>query len=524
MGNSHSSTYLASTTGALLVSGIVWHKLCTSPPQWIKELDALGQPRKKQKLVGTAVVCGGSIAGTVAARVLTDHFERVILVDPELEDTEKPKTRIMQYNAGHVLLSLFADGARRLWPNFDVELKAAGGRLACADYQLHYSGVSVPTPYWDYPDGCLPTTLAMRRSSAQKALYQLLMQHPAAARITVLPGTVRGVKASANKACLESVTVRKLDGEQMTVADVGLVVDCTGTTQAGIKWLGNAGFTLPHDLRSSYAPNIRYSTMCFSVSPELESRLPIPNSARNTLAPYLYSEHFDYGSKAAVLLHTDNHTVQLLMTSSEDNLPRSRPEIIPFLSMLRGHVPIPSWFLETVEMLCEHCPEPSYDNIRIPDQSYVKYHSLPSGTLPSNFIAIGDANLQLNPVHAQGFAKVMLNSITLNTILHSIGSDTLPLPRDFSTRYFKTNAARTQALWDATRLHDYGTSTCEPMAGETRDTGRLARWFELKLISAASKYADVASAVWHIRHLIAPDRALFAPMVLAKVLWTQSRF
>ncbi|KAJ7891011.1 hypothetical protein B0H14DRAFT_3700703 [Mycena olivaceomarginata] len=446
---------------------------------------------------------------TVVARVLADHFERVILVDPELEDIERPKTRIMQYKRRSCL---FADGARRLWPNFDAELKAGGGRLACGDYQMHYSGVSVPAPYWDYPDGCLPTTLAMRRSSAQKALYYLLMQHPVAARIT----------ASANKACIESVTVRKLDGEQMTIDDVGLVVDCTGTAQTGIKWLENAGFTLPRDLRSSYAPNIRYSTICFSVSPELESKLPIPNSARNTIASYLYAEHFDYGSKAAVLLQTDNHTMQMLMTSSEDNLPRSRPEIIPFLSTIRGHVPMPSWFLEAVEMLCEHCPEPSYDNIRIPDQSYVKYHSLPSGTLPCNFIAVGDANLQLNPVHGQGFAKVMLNSITLNTLLHSIGSNALPLPRDFSTRYFKTNAARTQGLWDATRLHDYGALTCEPMAGETRDTGRFARWFELKFGFRCLE--DVASALWHIRNLIARDRALFAPTVLAKVLWTQSRF
>ncbi|KAJ7806255.1 hypothetical protein B0H14DRAFT_3484240 [Mycena olivaceomarginata] len=435
MGNSHSSNYLASTTCALLVSAVVWYKVCTSPPQWMKELDALGQPRRKQK---TGWDRSRVIAGTVAARVLADHFERVILVDPELENIEKPKTRIMQYNAGHVLLSLFADGARRLWPNFDAELKAAGGRLACGDYQMHYSGVSVPAPYWDYPDGCLPTTLAMRRSSAQKALYYLLMQHPAAARITVWPGMVRGVKASANKASIESVTVRKLDGEQMTIADVGLVIDCTGTAQAGIKWLENAGFTLPRDLRSSYVPN-----------------LPIPYSARNAIASYLYAEHFDYGSKATVLLQTDNHTT---------------------------------------------------------DQSYVKYHSLPSGTLPCNFIAVGDANLQLNPVHGQGFAKVMLNSITLNTLLHSIGSNALSLPRDFSTRYFKTNAARTQGLWDATRLHDYGALTCEPMAG----------WFELKLVSAASKHADVASALWHIRNLVA--RALFAPTVLAKVLWTQSRF
>ncbi|KAF7359652.1 hypothetical protein MVEN_00689300 [Mycena venus] len=521
MGNSHSSAYLASTTCALVVSGVVWHKVCTSPPPWIKELDALGQPRK-QKLAGAAVVCGGSIAGTVAARVLADHFEHVILVDPELEDIQKAKTRIMQYNAGHVLLKLFTDGARRLWSNFDNELRNAGGRFVCADFQTHYSGVSVPAPYWEYPDGGLPTTLAMRRSSSQKALYQLLMQHPAAANITVWPGTVRGMKISDNKACIESVVVRKLDGAQITVADVGLVIDCTGTTQAGMKWLENAGITLPADLRCSYRPNIRYSTICFSVSPELESKLPIPNSKRNTLAPYLYVEHFEYGLKAAVLLHTDNNTMQLMMSSSEDgNLPRSLSEIIPFLSTIGGHAPVPAWFVETLEMLCECCPEPSFDNIRIPDQSYVKYHSVPAGTLPSNFIAIGDSNLQLNPVHGQGFAKVMLNAITLNTLLHSVSST---LPRDFSIRYFKTNAARTEGMWDGTRMHDYAASTCEPMAGETRDTGRFARWFELKLLSAATKYADVASALWHIRHLVASERVLFAPMVLAKVLWTQSRF
>jgi hypothetical protein len=41
-----------------------------------------------------------SVAGTVTARILADHFERVILVDPEIDDA-KPKTRILQYHALH---------------------------------------------------------------------------------------------------------------------------------------------------------------------------------------------------------------------------------------------------------------------------------------------------------------------------------------------------------------------------------------------------------------------------------------
>jgi hypothetical protein len=39
----------------------------------------------------------------------------------------------------------------------------------------------------------------------------------------------------------------------------------------------------------------------------------------------------------------------------------------------------------------------------------------------------------------------MLNAITLNSLLHSI--DSPALPPDFSARYFKKNADRTEGLW-----------------------------------------------------------------------------
>lgn len=97
-------------------------------------------------------------------------------------------------------------------------------RLVYADIQLHYSGIAVPAPYGDYPGGRLPDTLAMSRASTQKALYALLMQHPTAANITVWPGTVRGVRASNNQSSIQSVIVHKLDGTQVVVDNIGLVV------------------------------------------------------------------------------------------------------------------------------------------------------------------------------------------------------------------------------------------------------------------------------------------------------------
>ncbi|KAJ7785069.1 hypothetical protein DFH07DRAFT_786608, partial [Mycena maculata] len=524
MAISNLAIWFAVPSCVFLASGIVWQITCNSRPKWLKELHTLGEPRS-QKLAGTATVCGGSIAGTVTARILADHFARVIIVDPEIQEPDKPKTRIMQYNAAHVFLSLFVYGARRLWPNFDEELLAAGCRLLPADTQFHYSGVLPRTPYQDYPVGGLPTTLVSRRSTAQKLLYRLLMQHPTAANITILAGTVRGVVASEDMRSIQSVVVRRADGTETSLNDAALVADCTGMSQAGLKWLKNSGFSLPGNIRCSYTGNLRYATLCFTVSPELAATLPVPEHTSQTTFVYGNIGHFDYDSSTFGLLKGDNNTMQLVMGNygDESALPHVASEVVPFLEAVRGHEPIPSWFLETIAILCES-GNPSFDNIKIATQSYIQYHLVPEGSLPSNFVAIGDANIQLNPVYGQGFAKIILNNIALNTLLNKIDPKLLQLPRNFSVRYFKDNAVHTNGLWDATRFHDYGFPNCEPMKGETRATGRLARWFELKLISAATQDDEVASALWHVRHLLRAESALMAPTVLWKILCTPSRF
>lgn len=92
-----------------------------------------------------------------------------------------------------------------------------------ADTQVHYSGVPLLTPYQDYPPGCLPDTLVIRRATSQKALQKLLLQHPTAANITVMAGTVRGIETSADRTWVESVIIRKSDGTQVPLNDVALV-------------------------------------------------------------------------------------------------------------------------------------------------------------------------------------------------------------------------------------------------------------------------------------------------------------
>ncbi|KAJ6506757.1 hypothetical protein C8R45DRAFT_970444 [Mycena sanguinolenta] len=422
-----------------------WQKLCKSPASWLKQLDILGRPGK-HTFPGTAVVCGGSIAGIIAARICADHFERVIIVDPEIDDSEKPKTRILQYNATHIFLSLFVEGARRLWSNFDAEMIAAGGRFTVADIQFHYSGIRLLNPYQDYPPGQFPRMLNIRRSNAQRVLHRLLMQHPSSSKVTRLAGTVRGVSATKDRASIESITVH-----------------CTGATQAGLKWLKSAGFNVPQDIRASYHANMSYVTICFTVPSDLVGSLCIPAALLHTATVYTYVPHDDAESSLFGLVKVDNDMMQLVfMDTSGRDLPRTTAEVVPFITGFRGFKEsIPSWVIKAIELLCEHGLSPSFD--------IIKLRNLATGDLPSNFIALG-------------FSKAVMNGMALNSLLHASAGVSC-LPRDFSARYFKSSRDTMNALW----YGDYGSSFCEPMDGESKGTGRFARWFERKLISAASQ-------------------------------------
>ncbi|KAJ7222590.1 hypothetical protein GGX14DRAFT_558679 [Mycena pura] len=534
--------WLASTACLSFGFLVAWHKFCQLPPFWLKQLDSLGQSRK-HALPGTAIVCGGSIAGLVAARICADHFERVIIVDPEIQDSEKPKTRIMQYNASHVFLTLFVNGARRLWPNFDSEVENAGGRAVLSDLQVHYSGVPLLTPHKD-------RTIAGSRATIQRVLHRLLLQHPSSAKITVMAGTVRGVSASddINLSSIHSVKVRQLDGTHISLNDASLVVDCTGRTQAGYKWLKAAGFSVA-DIRSCYDGNLRYLTVNFTVPPELAARFQIPEEHTKSSSIYGYIPDDDTTSCLFALFFTGNNTMQLVFgETANTDMPRTAAEIIPFIKQYQKVIkPIPSWVIEVIELLCEH-GNPSFDVLSLATLSFLRYDHMPVNSLPSNFIALGDASLTLNPIHGQvplclhtststsvlndflrqGFAKIIMNGMTLNSLLHEIdagGCGSTPrLPINIAARYFKNSARTMVSLWDSTRLNDYGLTACEPMDGETKDTGRFTRWVSKKLISAASQHPDVASALWSVRHMLAAERALLAPVIIWKILWTPSLF
>jgi flavin-dependent dehydrogenase len=89
---------------------------------------------------GKAVVVGASIAGLAAARVLSDHYGSVIVLErDELPDTGTWRPGVPQGRHAHILTAAGLREFERLLPGFRADLIAAGGTAIDICSELYLS-------------------------------------------------------------------------------------------------------------------------------------------------------------------------------------------------------------------------------------------------------------------------------------------------------------------------------------------------------------------------------------------------
>ncbi|KAG8861409.1 hypothetical protein FRB96_002858 [Tulasnella sp. 330] len=104
----------------------------------------------------------------------------------------------------------------------------------------------------------------------------------------------------------------------------------------------------------------------------------------------------------------------------------------------------------------EECA-PWYANIRPGKMPFIKYQEAAMGALPSNWVAVGDAVMKVNPIYGTGCTKAMMDVVTLDSLLHRVPSQQDLAPGFRTSRNTKAN--------------NYGWSTTDLARGETLATG-----------------------------------------------------
>jgi len=204
-----------------------------------------------------AIVLGGSIAGLLAARVLSDHFERVSLVErdrfPKEAETRKG---VPQAKHAHALLAKGYEILLGLFPDLDKELRTDGALIGdpATITRWHQDG-----HYSRYTHSGLVGSFQSRA----------LLEHLIRQRVLALPNVkayqqteVLAIVANADRSRVTGVMLRLIGAEAPEVRlDADLIVDATGRGSQLPKWLRELGYAEPRE--ANIKVNFGYATRIY---------------------------------------------------------------------------------------------------------------------------------------------------------------------------------------------------------------------------------------------------------------------
>jgi 2-polyprenyl-6-methoxyphenol hydroxylase-like FAD-dependent oxidoreductase len=189
-----------------------------------------------------ALVIGGSMAGLLAARVLSDRFEQVTLVESDSFPTQ-PQWRqgVPQSHHGHVLLTKGQQILEQLFPGLQDELAAAGAPRVDWTADCPFLGLFGWTPRFSSDLKTHVTT----RNLLEWSIRQRLL---GCSNIRFLPSTqVIGLLSDADKTCVTGVKVRSRHSSESTELPANLVVDASGRQSPAPQWLTALGYAPPEE-------------------------------------------------------------------------------------------------------------------------------------------------------------------------------------------------------------------------------------------------------------------------------------
>src|SRR5882724_1900377 len=204
-----------------------------------------------------AIVIGGSMGGLRAARVLTDHFDEVTIVDrdkfPEAPDHRRG---VPQSRHTHGLLASGRQVLERFFPGLSKELEDAGAQ----------SGDMIAKSKWFFEGGLCAkfqgglNGLLLSRPLIEFAVRKRVLAIP---NLKVIEGAVVTGLESVSAEGGTRVTGVRLD-DQVLSAD--LVVDASGRGSNALDWLDPMGYEKPKVDRVEIG--LGYTTRLFRRRPQ----------------------------------------------------------------------------------------------------------------------------------------------------------------------------------------------------------------------------------------------------------------
>lgn len=436
--------------------------------------------------IGTrAVVLGGSIAGLFAARVLSDVYDEVRIVDRDvLVGVEGPRRHAPQGRHINGLLARGQQGMEELFPGITERMKADGvpiGDLS-GNVRWYFSSRRLKQRH-----GNLKTVAASRP----------MMERIIRERVQAIPNVmfderrdILGLETTADRGRVTGVRVQHHGQDTAEVIRTDLVVDATGRGSRTPVWLEQLGY--PRVREDRLKVDLVYVTQHYRLRDGAD-----PFQGDVAINPVAYSGL----ARGAVFVFTDGGRLELTTYGLRGNHPPT--EQAAFYQWLKT-LPAPDVY-EAVQY-ADPLDEPVA--FRYPTTIRRRYELLER--FPDGLLLTGDAVTSFNPVYAQGMSVAVLGALTMRQHL-STGTDPLPLD------YFRDLARDAiDQPWEMTITVDLGFPQVE---GDRPLRIQLAQRYLRLVQRAATRDGAVTEAYMRAAGLVDRPDALMRPGMVLRVLW-----
>ncbi|MEW2132069.1 hypothetical protein [Streptomyces sp. NPDC005435] len=438
---------------------------------------------------------GGSFAGLLAARVLADHADEVVVLEPDGGSGRGAPHR----HQLHALLSMGYVRLNRLFPGLGEQLIAGGARLGTGpEVQYYVDGVL---------KACVPDNQLI--GATRPFLEDHVRRHVLALHnVRVVRAQARDLMFSGARVCgvrfspaedTAGDTAGDATGDAagdpprdtaLAELDADLVVDAMGRSSRLGSWLRAHGWeSAPLD---RMRVDLGYATASFHRGDEL------PGTVVAHASPGPATGYRAELSEPGALVAVEGDRWSVVMVGYDDYRPGPDPE--EFLRRMRRCVTP----LRVVADRCRLDGEIKTFHFR----ESVRRDFTRLGRFPGGLVSLGDAVASVNPAYGQGLTLATLGASALAAQLRSGAS-----PREPAWEYFRRLGVIVDAAWQTSTTADLA----QPhVTGPYPPGYRLIRWAGDKVVEASVIDPVVNREFMAVVNMRKHPRALTSPRVLLR--------
>lgn len=439
---------------------------------------------------GHAVVLGGSIAGLLAARVLSDRFEHVTLIERDAyPQTPQARKGTPQANHVHGLLVRGRQILEDLFPGLQDEMIAAGAPevdlakeiawYTPAGWGVRFESdlnvLSFTRPLLDFH---------VRRRLALNSRIEILDNTEV---LRLLPGSTENHLAGV-LICPRSAEADRKVAQEL---HADLVVDATGRASRAPRWLEDLGYQKPKE--TVVNAHLGYSSRLYRVPDDFAS---------DWKCVFIQAAPPEHKRGAILFTVEDRRWLVTLLGGGHDYPPADETGFVEFLRSL----PV-STIYDAVNRAEPLSPIKTH---RGTENRLRQFEGV--NRLPDNLLLLGDAVCAFNPVYGQGMTIAALGAQALQQTLSEHNGDLTGLARRFQKRLAKTN----QAPWMMATAQDYRYR--ETVGGTPGARTRFMHRYMDRVVQLATQSVAVRQVLLRAFNMLVPPSTLFRPRVLFRVL------